>query len=353
MIDQLLSRIPEQLQAWLIIGVPAVVTYIIGLILFRVVRIVFKRRGFEEHQMIEKARKPTSLLFALLVARLFAEQQFGVFEGSLSQIFQILVIGLLSWLTIQLVAIGRYLLTRQYDIDVDHNLKARKVYTQIKVFERIVIVVILVTGISLCLMTFDSIKNLGASILASAGIVSVIVGLAAQKLIANLIAGFQIAVTQPIRLDDVVIVEGEWGKIEEITLTYVVIRIWDERRLVVPSSQFIEKPFQNWTRNNSDILGTVFIHVDYKLPVGVVRERLSEILKSTDLWDGKTDVLQVTNLTDRTMELRALMSAKDSSTAWDLRVHVRENLINFLQEEYPEYLPKARVSIEEENPKDK
>ena len=352
MTDQIIATLPEALEAWFIIGLPAVLTFFAGLLIFRVVRIIFRRRGFEEHTMIEKARKPTSLLLAVLVVRLLAEQQFGMLTSGWSQVFQITLIVLISWLTIQLVAVGRYLLAKQYDIHVDDNLRARKVFTQIKVFERIVIVIILITGLSLCLMTFDSIRNLGASILASAGLTGIIVGLAAQRLIANLLAGFQIAITQPIRLDDVVIVENEWGKIEEITLTYVVVKIWDQRRLVVPSSYFIEKPFQNWTRTNSDLLGTVFLHVDYRLPVDVLRAQLSQILQSTRMWDGKVDVLQVTNLGERTMELRALMSARDSPTAWDLRVYVREKLIDFLQSEYPDLLPKARVLLEKDDHSD-
>jgi small-conductance mechanosensitive channel len=348
MIQDFFSTLHGQIGHWLSVLGPASIAFILGLALFRLVRILLKKRGIAGYEMVEKARKPTSMVMALLVARILAEQQYGELTVGWSQSFQITLILLLAWLTIQLLAIGRYFLIKQYDVTVDDNLEARKVFTQIRVFERIIIVIIVITSASLCLMTFDSIRNIGASILASAGLTGIIVGLAAQKLIANLLAGFQIAITQPIRLDDVVIVENEWGKIEEITLTYVVIKIWDQRRLVVPSSQFIEKPFQNWTRINSDLLGTVFLYVDYKLPVGVVRERLTAILNSTNLWDEKVNVLQVTDLTERTMELRALMSAKDSPTAFDLRVLVREKLIDFLQQEYPECLPKSRVQLESE-----
>jgi small-conductance mechanosensitive channel len=196
-------------------------------------------------------------------------------------------------------------------------------------------------------MTFSKVRQLGTSILASAGIVGIIVGIAAQRSIATLLAGFQIAITQPIRLDDVVIVENEWGRIEEITLTYVVVRIWDLRRLVVPITYFLEKPFQNWTRVSADLLGTVFIYVDYTVPVQAVREKLRGILEHSTQWDGQVCVLQVTNTTEHTVELRALMSAVDSSSAWELRCHVREKLVEFIQKNYPESLPKLRTDLKQ------
>ena len=195
-------------------------------------------------------------------------------------------------------------------------------------------------------MSFDSIKSVGVSVLTSAGLAGIIVGFSAQKALGTLLAGIQIAFTQPIRLDDVVIVEGEWGTIEEITLTYVVIKIWDKRRLVVPTTYFIEKPFQNWTRTTSDILGTVFIYTDYKMNIDALRTQLTHILKNTELWDGDVNVLQVTNANKDAVEVRALMSAKDSPTAWDLRVHVREELIKFIQKEYPESIPRTRIKLD-------
>jgi small-conductance mechanosensitive channel len=204
-------------------------------------------------------------------------------------------------------------------------------------------------------MTFDSIRRIGVSLFASAGVAGIIIGFAAQKLIASVLAGFQIALTQPIRIDDVVIVENEWGWIEEITLTYVVVRIWDKRRLILPSTYFIENPFQNWTRVSADILGTVFIYTDYTVPVDELRSEFTRILEESDLWDGQTNVMQVTNATDKTLEIRALMSTADSPTAWDLRVLVREKLIHFLQQNYPESLPRTRIEMADgaENESDK
>ena len=174
--------------------------------------------------------------------------------------------------------------------------------------------IVIVFAIGIALMTFDGIREIGVSVITSAGIAGIILGLSAQKAIGTLLAGIQIAITQPIRLDDVVIVEGEWGRIEEIRLTYVVVTIWDQRRMVLPTTYFIEKPFQNWTRNTSEILGTVFLYTDYNVPVNELRQELTRLLESTDLWDGKVNVLQVTDSTEKSMELRALMSAKNSST---------------------------------------
>jgi small-conductance mechanosensitive channel len=195
------------------------------------------------------------------------------------------------------------------------------------------------------LMMFDTVRSLGASVLASAGVIGIIVGFAAQRTIANLFAGFQLAMTQPIRIDDVVIVENEWGRIEEITLTYVVVRIWDLRRLIVPLSYFIERPFQNWTRAQSDILATVFLYTDYAVPVDAMREELKRILAQAPDWDGKVCALQVTNASDRSVELRALASAADASKAWNLRCEIREKLIFFVQQNYPDSLPRVRAEM--------
>jgi small-conductance mechanosensitive channel len=194
-------------------------------------------------------------------------------------------------------------------------------------------------------MLFEEVRRLGASILASAGVVGVILGFAAQRTIANLFAGFQLAMTQPIRLDDVVIVENEWGNIEEITLTYVVIRIWDERRLVVPLSYFIEKPFQNWTRVSSSLLGSVFLWVDYTLPLAEIRPALKNIIETSALWDRRFWNLQVTDTSKHTMQLRVLATSADSSKSWDLRCEIREKLLDYIQREYPTHLPRTRVDF--------
>jgi hypothetical protein len=195
-------------------------------------------------------------------------------------------------------------------------------------------------------MTFPSIRHVGESLFASAGLAALAAGLAAKSTLSSLVAGVQIALTQPIRLDDVVIVEGEWGWVEEITTTYVIVRIWDLRRLVLPLSYFIEKPFQNWTRQTADILGTVFLYTDYTVPVEEVRQEVHRILEASGMWDGKVWNLQVTDAKDHVIELRALMSAPNGGKAWDLRCHVREKLIEFMQRKYPQSLPRVRAELD-------
>ena len=250
-----------------------------------------------------------------------------------------------TWFLIRSINLSREVILRQYDISEKDNLKARKIFTQFRVLENIIIFIVILVAIAIALMTFDGIRRIGVSLFASAGVAGIIIGFAAQKLIASVLAGFQIALTQPIRIDDVVIVENEWGWIEEITLTYVVVRIWDKRRLILPSTYFIENPFQNWTRVSADILGTVFIYTDYTVPVDELRSEFTRILEESDLWDGQTNVMQVTNATDQSLEIRALMSTADSPTAWNLRVLVREKLISFLQQNYPGSLPRTRIEM--------
>jgi len=239
-----------------------------------------------------------------------------------------------------------------YDVSSSDNLKARKIYTQFNILERIVIFIVVILAVGLALMSFDEIREIGVSIFASAGVAGIIIGFSAQKLIGTILAGIQIAVAQPIKIDDVVIVEGEWGRIEEITLTYVVVKIWDKRRLIVPTPYFIEKPFQNWTKSSSDILGTVFLHMDYRVPFDELRKELATILESTDLWDGEASNIQITDSKATYVEVRAMVSARNASDAWDLRVLVREKLIAFLQENYPDSIAHHRLLLNDRGPKE-
>ena len=207
-------------------------------------------------------------------------------------------------------------------------------------------VVVSILAIGVALMTFPTIRQIGASLLASAGLAGLVVGMAMRPTLSNLLAGIQIALTQPIRLQDAVIVEGEWGWIEEITTTYVVVKIWDLRRLILPLTYFVEKPFQNWTRTTAMLLGSVYLYVDYSVPVDELRAELQRILKSTEMWLGEVCVLQVSDAREHTLELRALADAKDSGTAWDLRCLIREKLIAFIRDHYPHALSRARVELE-------
>jgi len=311
-------------------------------------RVITKRDKKFLKNIRDKFRIP-SLIFILtisfqIILFLFAPENYAI--GTLEHTLKLILIFDISWLLIRFVSLGKELVLRGFDIYQKDNLKARRVYTQFKIIEGILRFIIIVIAIGTALLTFENIRKIGVSLFASAGVAGIILGFAAQKLLGTVLAGFQIAVTQPIRLDDVVIVENEWGWIEEINLTYVVIRIWDKRRLVVPTTYFIEKPFQNWTRASSDINGTVFIYTDYTVPFDELRKELTRILENDENWDGNVNVLQVTNATEKTVEIRALVSATDSPTAWDLRVNIREKLIAFLQKNYPDSLPRTRVSLE-------
>lgn len=283
-----------------------------------------------------------------LVAILMAPSMLPLSPG-LDEVFgkmtSLLLIGAVASLLYQVVEAGAGLIVQRYRTEQADNLQARAVQTQVMVLKKVAVALIGVLTLASMLMVFQSARQFGANILASAGIAGIVVGLAAQRSIATLLAGFQIALTQPIRVDDVVIVENEWGRIEEITLTYVVVRIWDLRRLIVPITHFIEKPFQNWTRSSSDLLATVFLYVDYTVPLDEVRAELTRVLQASTRWDGKVNVLQVTDAKEHTLEIRALASAANSSIAWDLRCEVRENLVAFLQRHYPHSLPRIRAAI--------
>ena len=249
-----------------------------------------------------------------------------------------------GWILIKVVKLGTYLLHKKLNINTSDNLHARKKLTQLTIFENIADTVIVIVTISVVLMTFDGARVIGKSLLTSAGIAGIIIGFAAQKSIGMFLAGIQIAITQPIRLDDVVIVEGEWGRIEEITLTYVVVRIWDERRLMLPVNYFLEKPFQNWTRTSANIMGTVFFHVGYDLPVQAIRDFVPSILKDNPNWDGRVFNVQITNTNEFYKEMRILVSSSDASKNWDLRTEVREKVIDFIQASYPDCFAKVRLN---------
>jgi len=290
------------------------------------------------------------VIFIALISYKQIVTQIGLGEFWLSKAIlktiHIISLGVFSWVLIEIIRLLKKRLLSKYDINYEDNLKSRKLQTQINILERVVIFIIIVVTIGLMLISIDSIKEIGIGIFASAGVVGIIVGLSAQKMVGAVLAGIQIAISQPFRIDDAVVVEGEWGWIEEIKLTYVVVRIWDKRRLVLPTTYFLEKPFQNWTRTTADILGTVFIYTDYNISVDILRQELTRLLGTTDLWDKKVNVIQVTDSKQNYMELRILVSASNSPKAWDLRVYVREKMIDFIQKNYPESLPKTRINIE-------
>ena len=257
----------------------------------------------------------------------------------------IVTILLFSWFLFEITRTGKNILLSRFDINKEDNLASRKIHTQINLLQKIIQFLILLFALGFILLSFESIRKIGIGLFASAGIAGIIIGLSAQKVVGTLLAGIQIALTQPFRIDDAVVVENEWGWIEEINLTYVVVRIWDKRRLVLPTTYFLEKPFQNWTRSSAEIIGTVFIYTDYTIPFQELRNELNRLLENSELWDKKVNVLQVTDSKENSVEIRILVSAKNSPLAWDLRVYIREKMIEFIQKNYPECLPKSRVSI--------
>jgi small-conductance mechanosensitive channel len=252
------------------------------------------------------------------------------------------LIASVAWLAVLLVQVTSDVLAGRYRLDVEDNLTARRIQTQFQMLHRIVVILVVIVTLSIMLMTFPAIKHIGVSILASAGLASLVVGMAMKDTLANLIAGVQIAFTQPFRIEDAVVVEGEWGWIEEIGTMYVVVRIWDLRRLVLPLSYFLDHPFQNWTHTSANLLANTILYADYTVPLDELRTELRRICESTKLWRGQVCVLQATDASEHTVQLRALMDARNSSDAWDLRCLVREKLIAFLQESYPESLPRYR-----------
>lgn len=315
-------------------------------------RLARRTIGISDDILLKHGRQP--IRFAAMILAVWIVLPLLEMESStrifVQHLMSLSLIVSVAWALIALSRSLRDVIAARYDLTVADNLQARKVRTQFDVLNRIIIAVIIILAGATMLMTFAPIRQVGTSILASAGIVGIVVGVAAQKSLGSIIAGLQIALTQPIRIDDVVVVEGEWGRIEEVSLTYVVVRIWDKRRLVLPITYFIEQPFQNWTRTTAELLGTVSVYVDYSVPVEAVRQELKRILDASPHWDGNVWSMQVTDSTERTVHLRALMSAADGSKAWDLRCEVREKLIDFLQKNYPAALPRVRLEMLEDTP---
>ncbi|WP_285582382.1 MULTISPECIES: mechanosensitive ion channel domain-containing protein [Herbidospora] len=267
-------------------------------------------------------------------------------EGWVGHLTTIALIFCATWLVIQTAyAVTDVVLERLVRVEGDANRRARRIRTQIELVRRVCAAVVIVLALGAMLFTFPQVRALGAGLLASAGIAGVLVGIAAQSTLGNLLAGLQLAFSDAIRLDDVVVVQGEWGRVEELTLTYVSLRLWDERRLILPVSHFANNPFENWTRHESRILGTVFLRVDWTVPIPELRAELHRAIKDNPLWDQKDWTLQVTDITPGGLvEVRALMSAADSASAWDLRCDVREHLVTWIRENYPESLPRLRVT---------
>ncbi|MCB0565773.1 MAG: mechanosensitive ion channel [Phaeodactylibacter sp.] len=350
MLSGLFENASEWVRIALIFAGAAFTGFILAWLAFKAFKWYGKKRDYLLLRSINNNLRTPSLWLAPIIFALAAPFTFGIPAEKVATVTLLLEIGMYiagGALFVQVVDVVSDLMRDRYRIDVQDNLEERKIITQFQYIKRVIIFAAIIVVIAFTLLQFDQVRELGAGLLTSAGVAGIIIGLAAQKSIANLLAGFQLAFTQPIRIDDVVIVEEEWGKIEEITLTYVVIRIWDERRLVVPLNYFNEKPFQNWTRTSAQLLGYVYLYTDYRLPVEALRKFYFEIIEKHEKWDGRVKNIQVTNSGRHTMELRILMSARNAPDAWDLRCDIREQLISFIQEKYPECLPRTRVELPE------
>lgn len=326
----------------------ALVGWALARIVARVLRVWSRRTTtLLDDSVLQHLQRPLAWLIPLVLV-LLALPLTALEGAGLNGVRQFLAVAVTlcsGWAVFGVVKVVEDVVNRRFDIASGDNLAARTVRTQMQGFRNIAGFAIGVVTLGIALLSFSTVRELGAGLLASAGVAGIVLGFAAQRSISTVIAGLQIAVAQPIRVDDVVIVEGEWGRIEEITLTYVVVRIWDLRRLIVPINYFIETPFQNWTRRSSDILGTVFLHLDYGVDVDELRDELKRILDASPHWDKKVWGMQVTDSTERSIVLRPLMSAADASAAWDLRCEVREKLIRYVRERHPEALPRLRADV--------
>ena len=347
-----LSVLPAWLVATAVIAVALMLALLAHGIIVRTMRRTIGTRHPRVRALLTNSKGPLRLGLMVLAASVAVRiaPMDNDTAAVLGGILNVAFIALLGWIALTAVQIMSQVYLQQFRLDIADNLLARKHVTQVRILKRATDVLIVIMTVGAALMSFEAVRQYGVSLFASAGVAGLAIGLAARPLLSNLIAGIQIAVAQPIRLDDVVIVEGEYGTVEEITTTFVVIKLWDWRRMVLPLSYFIEKPFQNWTRETSALIGSVYLYVDYTVPVARLRDRLEEIVRETPLWDGRVVALQVSDTKERTVEIRALVSATSAPTAWDLRCEVREKLIAFLQQEYPEALPRTRQLVVDEFP---
>ncbi len=348
-IKAFLLSIPVNL---LLLGAGIIGGIIIRFIFYRFIKFQSSESANIDYHSFKKRTSSVStffipILFSFILLVFFGRDTW--YFGFMKDFLRIGLIITASWFLIKLLYVFEEIILSKYDIRKEDNIQERKILTQLNFLKKLGIVIIVIIGLSVMLLSIKGGKELGAGLITSAGVASIIIGFAAQKSISNLIAGVQIAFTQPIRIDDAVFVENEWGNIEEINLTYVVVKIWDLRRLVLPINYFVENPFQNWTKNEANLLGSVYLYIDYRIPVEDLRRQLLKILEKEPLWDKKGWVLQMIDLTESTAKLRALMTAKNAPEAWELRCSVREKLVSYISEKYPEYLPRTRIFLQNPN----
>ena len=342
----------RDLSGWILLLMAVIAGVLVDVIITQVIRLVVRQRPSQTLALLKRyARWPFWLfmpsLFFLLATNIQSER-FTRQHFITDKMAEILFVITTTWLVVQLLKIAELRLIRQYDTNNDEKLAQRKFVTQVRFFRRSIAIVVLIIGTSLVLISFQGSRKVGLSVLTSAGVVSVVIGFAAQKTLANLLAGVQIAFNQQIRLNDAVVVEKEWGRIEEINLTSVIVRLWDRRRLILPITYFVEKPFENWTRSDASIIGSIILYLDYNVPVDKLREKAQKLAEADPLWTGESFAVQVIDTLPTCIQVRILVSAPDSPSAFDLRCHMREQLIAFIRDEYPRGLPQSRLMLAEE-----
>lgn len=348
----MLGSFEAGLTAWLWPGFSAVLAVLATDVVYRLALAVFRHFSASRTVLrlfLDAAARALGVVLCLLTltGMLKAAPSDLPLMAAIQQITTLLLVLAITWAAVRLTsAIGEVIVALNPVLEGQWK-RARKVETQTRFLVRALNILIVIIGLGAALMTFESVQHMGASLLASAGLGGLILGFAARPVLSNLLAGMQIALTQPFRIDDVLHVQGEWCWVEEVTATYVVLRVWDLRRLVVPLQWFIENPFQNWSRNTSDLLGAVFIWVDYTMPVEPLRQEFHRVLNESKLWDGSFSSVQVTDSSDQAIQIRFLMSASDSSRNWDLRCAVREAMVTFIQQHYPAQLPRLRARVVE------
>ena len=337
----------RDLSGWILLTIAVITGVATTVVLTQIIRLILQRRSDAVLTLLRNYLRTAFYfwlpsLFFLLGTNVQSErflQRHPIADKSAEILFLLTS----AWLGLRLLKVGEILMVRSYDISSDANLSQRKFVTQVQFARRIIATLVVLVTFSLLLLSFQGSRKLGVSVLTSAGIVSVLVGFAAQKSLGNLLAGIQIAFSQQIRLDDAVVVESEWGRVEEINLTNVVVRLWDRRRLILPITYFVEKPFQNWTRSDASITGTILLYLDYNAPVEAIRTKARALADADPLWDQQVFAVQVIDTTPTTVVVRILVSSHNAPSSFDLRCHLRESLIAFLREEHPRSLPQTRV----------
>lgn len=355
-IDEIEARatwMPDWVLSLLIIGTMLAIGFAAHRLIFNGLTRIVASRDLFWRSLVARTEKPLRLLF-LVTASAFAVTISPLTVTQTMVVRHLLLIAfiiVLAWMAKTALHIWTTVYLRRYKLDAEDNLLARKHVTQSRIMERTAGFLIIGMAVATSLMSFDAVRQYGVSLLASAGVAGIVLGLALQPVLKNVFAGIQLAITQPIRIDDALLVEGEWGNVEEITSTYVVVKIWDWRRLILPLSYFIEHPFQNWTRESASLIGTVMIYLDYTVPVDAVRKKVEEIVAQSRIWDRQVINVAVTDFREQTMEIRILASAPNAGKAFDLRCEIREKLIGFIQSDYPSSLPRFRTDFEQNGSK--